>query len=117
MLIFIQDIKKEDLDKELLIKLEQASSISQLDYVITSGYRPGIDGMDHGIKNGPHMRRKAVDIRCHDSSTRYKIRYGLFKAGFKRIGQNSIHLHADVCSLADGFPENVDWIEKEPTHV
>lgn len=114
MLIFLTDIKKEDLDKELLIKLEQASKISEIDYIITSGYRLGVDGVDHGIKNGPHMRRKAVDIRCHDSTTRCKARYGLTKAGFKRIGQNSIHLHADVCTLADGFPENVDWIEPEP---
>ena len=115
MLIFLQDINKEDLDLNLLTQLEQASEIAQIDFTITSGYRPGIDGVDHGIKNGPHMTHKAVDLRCHDSTTRFKIRYGLIKAGFKRIGQNSIHLHADICTLTDnGFPENVDWIEPEP---
>lgn len=114
MLIFLTDVKKEDLDQELLVKLDQASTISGIDYKITSGFRPGIDGIDHGIKNGPHMHHKAVDLSCHDSTTRYKIRYGLIKAGFNRIGQNSVHIHADVCTISDGFPENVDWIEPEP---
>jgi zinc D-Ala-D-Ala carboxypeptidase len=115
MLIFLTDIKKEELNQELLVKLEQASTAAGIDFTVTSGYRPGVDGVDHGIKSGPHMHRKAVDLRCHDSVTRFKIRYGLIKAGFKRIGQNSIHIHADTLTLAEGFPENVDWIEPEPS--
>lgn len=111
MLNFLPEVKKEDLNQELLIKLEQASIISEIDYVITSGFRPGVDGVDHGIKNGPHMTHKAADLRCNDSTTRYKILYGLFKAGFKRIGLNSIHIHAD-CS--EEHPQNVFWIEQEP---
>lgn len=113
MLIFLTDIKKEELKQELLVKLEQASSLAEIDFTVTSGFRPGVNGIDHGLKNGPHMTGKAVDLRCHDSVTRFKMKYGLYKAGFKRIGQNSIHLHADVCTLAEGFPENVEWIEPE----
>ena len=113
MLIFLTDIKKEELDQELLVKLEQASVISDMDYTITSGYRPGVDGIDHGIKNGPHMTRKAADIRCHDSVTRYKMLYGLFKAGFKRIGignSSQPHIHVDVCPSTE-FPQVVLWLE------
>lgn len=111
MLIFLDNVKKEDLDKELLIKLEQASSISEIDYTITSGFRPGVDGIDHGIKNGPHMSHKAADIRAHDSQTRYKMLNGLFKAGFRRIGINSNHVHADCDETK---PQVVFWIEPEP---
>lgn len=113
MLIFLTDIKKEELDQELLVKLEQASMISGIDYVITSGYRPGINGIDHGIKNGPHTSRKAADIRCNDSVTRYKILHGLMQVGFKRIGIGSAsqpHIHADVCDLPN-FPQMVLWLE------
>lgn len=112
MLVFLTDIKKEDLDQELLVKLDQASTISQIDYVVTSGYRPGVDGVDHGLKNGPHMTHKAVDLRCRDSVTRYKILYGLFKAGFKRVGLNSVHIHADCSEV---HPQNVFWCEAEPS--
>jgi hypothetical protein len=108
MLNFKTGIKREELDQELLIKLEQASVVSDMDYVITSGYRAGVDGVDHGIKNGPHMSHKAVDLRCNDSTTRYKILYGLFKVGFKRVGIGKIHLHAD---LDETKPQNVVWLE------
>lgn len=116
MLIFLTDIKKEELDQELLVKLEQASNAAQIDFMITSGFRPGVDGIDHGLLNGPHMTHKAADIRCRDSVTRFKIFYGLMQAGFKRFGFNSIHIHVDTCTLAqDQKPENVFWIEPEPS--
>lgn len=112
MLIFLTDIKKEELDQELLVKLEQASNAAQIDFMITSGFRPGVDGIDHGLVNGPHMTHKAADIRCRDSVTRFKIFYGLMQAGFKRIGIGQIHCHADVCTLEeDNKPENVCWLE------
>jgi len=112
MLIFLTDIKKEELNQELLVKLEQASDVAQIDFVITSGFRPGdANGIDHGIKNGPHMSHKAVDIRCRDSVTRYKMIYGAMRAGFKRGGHNSIHIHLDCDETK---PQNVWWIEPEP---
>lgn len=113
MLIFLTDIKKEELNQELLVKLEQASTISGIDYTITSGYRPGINGIDHGIKNGPHMTHKAADIRVHDSVTRFKMLNALFKVGFRRIGigsKDQPHIHVDVCSAPD-FPQVVLWLE------
>ena len=113
MLIFLQDIKKDDLDQELLVKLDQASTIAQIDFVVTSGYRPGVDGVDHGIANGPHMSHKAVDIRCADSTSRYKIINASFRAGFRRIGIGSAdqpHIHLDTCPSPD-FPQVVLWLE------
>lgn len=110
MINFLSNVKKEDLDKELLVKLDQASFIADMNFTVTSGFRPGVDGVDHGIKNGPHMSHKAVDLRCHDSMTRYKILNSLFKVGFRRIGINSIHIHVDCDETK---PQIVFWIESE----
>lgn len=109
-LIFLAGVKKEELDQELLIKLEQASSLAEVDFTVTSGFRPGVDGVDHGIKNGPHMSHKAADLRCHDSMSRFKILNGLFRAGFRRIGIGKVHIHCDVASLPT-FPQIVAWLE------
>lgn len=113
MLIFVPDVKKEDLDQELLVKLDQASSLAGFDFTITSGFRAGVDGVDHGIKNGPHMTHKAADIRCSDSVSRYKIINAALKVGFRRIGignPNEQHIHLDTCPLPD-FPQPVLWLE------
>jgi hypothetical protein len=116
MLNFLPGIVEGDLDQELIIKLTQASFLSGIDFTITSGYRPGVDGVDHGLTNGPHMSHKAADIRCHDSPTRFAILKGLFNAGFNRIGWNNIHIHADTCTMKDdNKPENVVWIEPDQT--
>lgn len=111
MLVFLPDVKKEDLSQELLVRAEQGSALSGFDWIITSGYRPGVNGIDHGIANGPHMSHKAIDIRCHDSQTRFKIKKALYSVGFRRIGQNSIHLHVDCDETK---PQDVEWIEPEP---
>lgn len=110
MLTFLPGIVEGDLDQELIIKLTQASFFSGIDFTITSGYRPGINGVDNGLTNGPHMSHKAADIRCHDSSTRFAILKGLFNAGFNRVGWNNVHVHADTC---EDKPQNVAWIEPD----
>ena len=110
MLVFTSDVESDKLDKELLIKLEQASDTANMDLTITSGFRPGVEGIDHGIRNGPHMSGKAADIRCHDSQSRYKILNALFKVGFRRIGIGKIHLHCDVAASPE-FPQVVAWLE------
>ena len=110
MLVFTNDVKSEGLDKELLVRLEQASTVAQMDLTITSGLRSGVQGVDHGIKNGPHMSGSAVDLRCHDSVTRYKILKALLEVGFKRIGIGKIHLHCDVASGINS-PQMVAWLE------
>ena len=112
MLIFLPDVDKTKLDQELLVKLDQTSALAEFDLVITSGFRPGVDGVDHGIKNGPHMTGKAADIRCNDSISRYKLINAAFKAGFLRIGIGSAdqpHVHLDVCPAPS--PQVVLWLE------
>ena len=110
---YFTDEEVKELDTELVAKLDQARHISGIPYIITSGFRPGdANGIDFGIKNSAHMTRKAVDLRCNDSVSRHKILKGLFAAGFRRIGLNSILIHADTIETK---PQEVFWIEAEPT--
>lgn len=104
----------EGLDQELVAKLDQARHLADIPFVITSGYRAGdARGIDHGLLNGPHMSRKAVDLRCRDSGARFRIIFGLISAGFKRIGIGKIHIHADICGVAENKPVEVAWLEFE----
>src|SRR5690349_9836675 len=106
--IYFTDEEVQGLDNELVAKLDQARHISGVAYEITSGYRSGDEnGIDNGVRNSAHMQRKAVDLRCHDSVTRFKIFKGLYAAGFRRIGLNSIHIHADIDPTK---PQTVFWI-------
>src|ERR1041385_5805347 len=106
---YFSEEEVKDLDTELVAKLDQARHIAGIPFVITSGYRTGdADGMDNGIKNSAHMNHKAVDLRCHDSPTRFRIVLGLLIAGFKRIGLNNVHVHADVDETK---PAGVFWLE------
>lgn len=109
---YFTDEEVQGLDNELVAKLDQARHISGIPYEITSGFRAGdANGIDNGIKNSAHMLRKAADLRCHDSVTRYKILKGLYAAGFRRIGLNSVHIHADIDETK---PQEVFWIEPDP---
>lgn len=95
------------MSRELLRRLDlarlHASYIGkdQTPFVITSDYRKG-DPKSHG-------KGLAVDIRCHDSHTRWKIIYGLIQANFGRIGIYDRHIHADIDTSR---PSMVAWLGK-----
>lgn len=99
----------EGLDTQLVAMLDQARHFAGIPFQITSGFRPGdSEGFDNGVKQSAHMNRKAVDLRSHDSVSRYKILSGLYKAGFTRIGINNVHVHADI---DESKPSEVFWLE------
>ena len=49
-----------------------------------------------GLPNSAHLDGFAVDIHTSNSEQRFKIVFGLLKAGFKRIGIYKDFVHADV---------------------
>lgn len=83
----------------LLYRLDRARDLAGVPFVITSGYR----GKD---LDSAHSTGHAVDIRAHDSATRYAIVQGAVRAGFNRIGVYDRHVHLDD---DPSRPPNVMW--------
>ena len=94
---FFSEQEIQGLDPELVAMLDWARGRAQVPFIITSGKRSD----DHneavgGVKDSAHTRGLAVDLRCADGNTRYKMLNALFLAGFKRIGVYDKHLHVDI---------------------
>ena len=102
----------EAMDREFLSRLDQARSLADTPFKITSGYRTkeyneGL--LARGYKasaNSSHLKGFAADIACTNSSNRYKILKALMKVGFNRIGIADTFIHVDN---DPGKPENVIW--------
>jgi len=95
---------------KLVQKLDQAREVAGVPFIITSGLRsPSGSVAVGGSKGDAHTRGLAVDLRCRDSQTRFKIIGALFACGFNRIGDEVDHIHADIDKL---LPQNVLWREK-----
>lgn len=87
----------DEMDHDLLIKLDQARAHANLPFTITSSYRAN-DPRYHGSG-------KAVDIACLGSRMRYIMVPSLLAAGFNRIGVYANHIHVDVGE----DPQGVLW--------
>jgi len=87
----------EEMDKELLEKLDSARDIAGIPFVINSGFRcEKHNKAVGGVVNSQHKEGKAADIRCKDSALRFIILNVLIQAGFKRIGIGKTFIHVDV---------------------
>jgi len=97
----------EAMDKEFLSKLDQARSLCDIPFRITSGYRSEAHNLKvGGVSNSSHLLGYAADIACNNSVNRHKILKALMKAGFNRIGIADTFIHVDN---DPGKPENVIW--------
>jgi len=91
----------ENMDKEFLSRLDQARSIADTPFKITSGFRSEAYNrslLERGYKaskDSSHLKGLAADIACTDSVSRYKIITSLLKAGFNRIGIADSFIHVD----------------------
>ena len=95
------------MNPDFIEKLEFARLLADTPFKINSAYRCENHNRDiGGSVNSSHMRGLAVDIRTPDSRTRFKVLYGLIKAGFNRIGiyENFIHVDDDTSKKP-----NVSW--------
>jgi hypothetical protein len=111
--VYFSDAEIQGLQDEFSAFLDRARKISGVPYIITSGYRtPGENAACGGVEDSSHEKGLAVDLRSHDSNSRYQIIKGLIMAGATRIGfytdaqGNLTHIHVDV---SPDLPQNVMW--------
>ncbi len=96
------------MNHEFMKKLQEARTISGVNFRITSGFRSSAHNQKiQGKKNSAHLTGHAADIFCIDSRHRFQIVHALFLAGFNRIGLASNFIHVDD-SLS--LPENVIFL-------
>lgn len=92
---------------ELLQRLDRAREIAGIPFVINSAYRPVAWEHQKGRSgNGAHPRGLAVDVRCRNSSERWRIVFAALAAGFPRIGVASGFVHLDIDT---SLPHPVLW--------
>jgi zinc D-Ala-D-Ala carboxypeptidase len=102
----------ENMDKEFLSRLDQARSIADTPFKITSGFRSEAYNkslLERGYKaskDSSHLKGLAADIACTDSVSRYKIITALMKANLNRIGIADTFIHVDMDL---DKPANVVW--------
>ena len=82
---------------DFLHKLDEARSIANTPFKITSGYRsPAHNTLVGGRVGSSHLKGCAADIAVKNSAERIAIIQGLIKAGFTRLGIASNFIHVDL---------------------
>lgn len=85
------------LDIKLLTLLDNARTMADIPFIITSGKRdPAKNAEVGGVNNSSHIKGLACDIACENSSQAFFIIRGAIVAGFKRIGIGKGHIHLDI---------------------
>ena len=99
--------KKSDMDTDFMRMLNNAREYAGVPFVLTSAYRTRKHELDQGRDGtSSHTKGVAVDIQAVNSRVRYKIIYGLMRAGFNRIGVGRGFIHADRDTAK---PDSVIW--------
>jgi len=97
----------EAMDMEFLSRLDQARSLCDIPFKITSGYRSEAHNRKvGGVSNSSHLKGLAADIACTNSAARHIIVSALLKVGLNRIGIADTFIHVDRDSSK---PANVIW--------
>ena len=108
--------KGDKMNKEFLIKLDEARHLANTSFRINSGMRCDAyqeDLRKSGYKKAkkgtsPHLKGLAADISVKDSRQRYIVINSLLLAGFTRIGIADTFIHVDL-STYEGHRQNVIW--------
>ena len=94
-----------EMDNDFLQRLDKARELAGVPFVINSGFRCAKHNKKiGGVPNSAHLRGLAADIAVPDNETRYKILYGLIKAGFRRIGIAKNFIHTDIDIVTKPYP-------------
>lgn len=95
----------EDIDNEFLLLLDELREKCGFPLVISCAYRSREWDLSKGRSgNSAHTKGKAVDIRCNDSTNRYKIIKSALELGINRIGVGNGFIHIDN---DDSLPKEV----------
>jgi len=92
------DLDFEDMDEDIVLDLDRARGYAEVPFKLNSTIRCMAHNLKPevgGSKTSSHPKGLAADIECKTSYARYKIIYGLRKAGFNRIGIGKNFVHAD----------------------
>lgn len=86
------------MDVDFLERLETARAIADVKFKINSAIRCQKHNNDliNSSENSAHLTGHAVDIAAETSHKKFKILYGLIKAGFDRVGVYENFIHADT---------------------
>lgn len=85
-----------NVDTELVFKLNRARKIARTTFFITSSCRcKEHNNKVGGSNNSTHLDGEAFDIGCLQSEKRYKILNSLIRVGFTRIGIYKDFIHVD----------------------
>lgn len=84
------------MDDKFMERLQTARTLADVPFVINSAYR-SVEYELSKKRTGKSMHTlgRAVDIRCVDSGTRFRIISSLFAAGFHGIGVDNQFIHVD----------------------
>lgn len=88
------------MDEKLLSMLDELREKAGIPLVLSSAYRCRAHNstLKEAVENSSHTKGKAVDIKCYDSATRFKILKAAFDVGFRRIEPRETWVHLDVDS-------------------
>lgn len=116
---YFSDEEIKGLDSRLVILLDQWRDKAGIPIIITSGLRTqeqntslstSIDDTEvvkGSVSDSAHLKGLAVDIRCSDSSSRFKLVTAALEVGFKRIEIATRHLHVDI---DESKPQNIIFL-------
>ncbi len=87
----------EDMDEDMIKDLDHARGIAEVPFKITSSIRCAEHNasLTNSTPTSSHLSGVAVDIACGNSYNRFRIMYGLWNAGFTRLGLGKNFIHAD----------------------
>lgn len=89
--------KREFIEKLETARVHSNTIDSKVSYNIISGYRcPEHNEYVGGVKDSAHTTGIACDIQFKNNHDKFVILYGVFKAGFKRIGEGNGFIHVDT---------------------
>ena len=90
------DLDFEDMDEDTVRKLDKARGYAEVAFHLLSSIRCTTHNFKvGGSKTSSHLAGYAADIESKTSFKRYRIIYGLRKAGFNRFGVYKDFIHVD----------------------
>ena len=99
--------KRVEMDYIFMQDLDAARSVAGVPFRINSGYRCERYNLEiKGSVGSSHLKGLAANIRCKDSTQRFKIVRALIRAGITRIGVAETFIHADS---DPGKPNELIW--------